>query len=53
VADGVHALVKPMETPTLPRPLHGPMGVAEPLKLSNRNHAMLPMGQARQFMTPP
>jgi hypothetical protein len=53
VADGVHALVKPMKTPTLPRPLHGPMGVAESPQLPNRNHTMLLMGQTRQFMTPP
>jgi len=48
-----YALVKSMETSNFHARLHRPMGVAKPSKLPDRNDAMLPPGQRRQFMPPP
>lgn len=49
---GKHTPVEAMKTPCFHSPLDGPMGVAEPSQLPNRNDAMLPMSQSRQLLPP-
>lgn|GEM_PF-5496591 len=50
--DGVDTLVESMETPRFHSSLDGSMGVAEPPELSDRNDAVLPIRETRQFLTP-
>jgi hypothetical protein len=47
VPDGIHPLVESMKMTRLHPSLDGPVGVTQPPKLANRDHAMLPICQCR------
>lgn len=49
---GKHTLVEAMKPPRLHSPLDGPMGVAEPPQLPNRNDTMLLIRESRQALAP-
>lgn len=48
---GINTVVKTMKPPSGNRTADGLLGVTQPPKLSNRNHAVLASGQSRQLLS--